>query len=1397
MACWTLAATTCRRTCCVGAGAGLRLVALAVLAVVAAALSAAPPALAVDGNGGGSNDPVYLLNAMYSLDPFMANDAKALWLGIDAALYASGYKTANGRPIKIVDPDPKVDSSNITAVVRKALEDYPTLLGVIGPFLDPLMWSVLETAAFRDMDLMFLGPFTGSSAVRVWSDSVYYMRAEPRTEITVMLTHILKTIRARRTAFMYLTGVQFGDSEYQMVRAVFASFSLEPPALYSAPHSMTDSAVDMTVFDAMANTYPQVIILWGMPGRQVAEFLRVVLTDPRTSSAYIMTCFPLQRMAFQVYYDLAMAGKLTPVDGQLMSSANTLPVSYANVQHVELFRAEMGKYMEQTGRVDASLWADEAKAVREYGPWGHEPPSSDSAADVRRFFNEHPSSTQLMFAGWLPGKVIMQTLDQPLWITDRRAYVTGLFDQNRYIISEDYVLGDYGAPCTPVAAFLGAVCYCNQGGRAAILQHLHKASWTFSSRSAFNYAQSVCYLKNIAVSKPLSALTLNFSDFPKLTAAAARMRTVIQNAVDGSGLDFAAFNPAMLNATQATGQGILDRELLNYTVDVITGPLLRSIDVNGTLVISPVFNRPSIVVPKSNYLFLMPTLEQEMYVLYSRMAVVTAVTSISAGVNLVLHEYSSASVRDITALGVKTAATFNLPDPSTAGISPGASVATSLAPDKINFVLGITEDDVGVIASFLVANPSAIAVISFCDLAHSYDSLVAAFSVMPTSVQARLMSFTSLPLWSDTSESALEASPLMRLFTTIFPDPASHTPSLLRNFLSIAFIQAVAYEKGGVVNSTSLQERVYTHGTINAHSMSLGPFQWSCTTTASGDDCIYENYGAQSIVMLSVQRMLDPRVPPLTAPMTPSLVYRPRVASSALTPAERNGIIAGVVLLVVASIAAVGLLLYCCMDNRDNDAAPKDGDEPVTLVFTDIESSTALWAALPQLMADAIVAHHRVIRQLIAKHGCYEVKTIGDSFMIACKSAHSAVRLACEIQTKLLGHDWGTVSIDAAYREFELARADADDDYVPPTARLSEEEYAAVWCGLRVRVGVHTGLCDIRYDEVTKGYDYYGDAPNMAARTEAVANGGQVVATETAWWALSNEERAGAAHTAMGRQGLRGVPFAVEMFQMDAVPGRRHAALRTEIEAILPDETATETASSAAGALLSSVGTMSGPAAGIALVLTSCFAPYPVAQRVRELQPLLSKWGVGAPPRSRAVSEEDYCQGLMNRLALRIATVSQARQRMGNGGAVVAGDMPDVGAGGALNPLVGGGGCGAGGAAPRPSGMTAPPRSEEPSAMRESRLFRRAPLGVLPASRAPASKKESCSASTIGWRDDVMPFTGPASRRASEERNARRASGSMSDEVIVVRMPRGLGWPRHPNMVEPCSGHAGGEASLE
>ncbi|RNF02102.1 receptor-type adenylate cyclase, partial [Trypanosoma conorhini] len=262
----------------------------------------------------------------------------------------------------------------------------------------------------------------------------------------------------------------------------------------------------------------------------------------------------------------------------------------------------------------------------------------------------------------------------------------------------------------------------------------------------------------------------------------------------------------------------------------------------------------------------------------------------------------------------------------------------------------------------------------------------------------------------------------------------------------------------------------YDNVVVTADDMYYGPFVDDTACNTAGDAECGVNYGATLLSVWSFARALDPAVPVLFPPMTPSMKYVEPVAGG-LTTLQLLGIIVGCVAVLLLLLALLLVLLYRRRESRKNANAPKEPTDPVTLVFTDIESSTALWAACPELMPDAVATHHRLIRALIAKYRCYEVKTIGDSFMIACKSVFAAVQLVRELQQVFVQHDWGTGALDEAYRKFEEGRAEEDaEGYVPPTARLDAAVYRQHWNGLRVRVGVHTGLCDIRRDEVTKGY---------------------------------------------------------------------------------------------------------------------------------------------------------------------------------------------------------------------------------------------------------------------------------------------------------------------------------------
>ena len=110
---------------------------------------------------------------------------------------------------------------------------------------------------------------------------------------------------------------------------------------------------------------------------------------------------------------------------------------------------------------------------------------------------------------------------------------------------------------------------------------------------------------------------------------------------------------------------------------------------------------------------------------------------------------------------------------------------------------------------------------------------------------------------------------------------------------------------------------------------------------------------------------------------------------SAMEPLPQSAPACGIAVLIVASACFV----YFNTTRKDNRNAPADPSKPFTIMFTDIQASTMLWAALPQRMGKAIDLHHATIRKLIRAHNGYEVKTIGDAFMIAFTSASDALDL--------------------------------------------------------------------------------------------------------------------------------------------------------------------------------------------------------------------------------------------------------------------------------------------------------------------------------------------------------------------------------------------------------------------
>jgi len=130
----------------------------------------------------------------------------------------------------------------------------------------------------------------------------------------------------------------------------------------------------------------------------------------------------------------------------------------------------------------------------------------------------------------------------------------------------------------------------------------------------------------------------------------------------------------------------------------------------------------------------------------------------------------------------------------------------------------------------------------------------------------------------------------------------------------------------------------------------------------------------------------------------------------------------------------------------------------VTFLLTDVEGSTRLWEAVPQVMRAAIARHYEVLDEAISCHG--GVRPVeqgeGDSVVAAFARASDAVAAATDVQ------------------------------------RVFAREAWPAGAALRVRIALHTGEA-LRRD----AGNYFGQAIIRCARLRAIAHGGQTVVSHT------------------------------------------------------------------------------------------------------------------------------------------------------------------------------------------------------------------------------------------------------------------------------------------------------------
>ncbi|GFH10975.1 guanylate cyclase domain-containing protein [Haematococcus lacustris] len=165
---------------------------------------------------------------------------------------------------------------------------------------------------------------------------------------------------------------------------------------------------------------------------------------------------------------------------------------------------------------------------------------------------------------------------------------------------------------------------------------------------------------------------------------------------------------------------------------------------------------------------------------------------------------------------------------------------------------------------------------------------------------------------------------------------------------------------------------------------------------------------------------------------------------------------------------------------------PAAGDK-ATLVITDVQGSSKLWETLPAVVVEASMKlHDDLVRRLALGSSGYEWATEGDSFLLCFHSPQAAITFSTQLQgllgllTRQPGKEVSNTTFSFCEEEDGMKQASVADHKESPEQwqprldqvrvgwqRLCElykevevEAPAAltVLAGLRVRVGLHTGL---------------------------------------------------------------------------------------------------------------------------------------------------------------------------------------------------------------------------------------------------------------------------------------------------------------------------------------------------
>ena len=1004
---------------------------------------------------------------------------------------------ANGHLLRLLSYDDMYNASRTIENCGRLLSN-PNISALVG-FTGTehvIAASTMSTAA----KVPFIGGNTGIEAIRSpFNPYIVNLRSGYNDEVIAMVKYLVEVKRLKRVSIVYQND-SFGLPAFQTATAAMARMKL----YFVAAHPFNAAQVYTQDFTKLA--------------------FEILVSDPQgvvtiAPSAYTLNMFYAVRMI--TMRDIAVA------TGSWHADAVRQYVVYNKVP------ASIYDNMYYQTQVVPSPWSTTSPIVSLY-------------RSAMLAYDSASTLDYLSLEGFMLGKFLVDIAwrarnTTPAAILEA-VYTTKMFELG------ELTAGPFSQTCyfdsNPTASTRTSLCNCNQGMRfIAVSRITTQYNWVIAAPDTMPPITQ-CFSPVDVVSRPVVLAAVTAADVNVSAAAGIASSALIASSTYATTIVTISVNTSLPSNTSVSQLLSLGNETILMGAVQLGAPL----PVQSEYPYFKLFSQPVEIGAKftRNVIHVLSTIEQEMFVNAKHIARVENGTIV-----FLLHRDSYGA--DAVSMVQRSLQSFgrSLDGEVAFGQHQSLEAALKTLPDVCSLiVVGISNGtEMQLLIDHLTLHKFALCYLPFSDVSLYWRAL--SLNDRCQTLPSRVFFSTGLPHWT------ADSTDFVTQYRKKLASSDTTHPMVMVGYLLARFCDFVNSRAEGNSDPDTFVDNTYRSSVVALDDLTLGPFvDTQCTDT----DCLC-NIGPRVVRTLRISSIAD------GTQAEASVRFSTCTVEYALPQAKGVNLALIIPLSTIVPLLIVGLgLAFCRRKNgRDNSCAPTNPKNPFAVVFTDIESSTMLWGRYPAVMAKAIDDHHDIIRAAIKRHNMYEVKTIGDSFMVVAQSADDGMRFAEDVQRQLFLHNWGTSLIDEFYvRVDETTMHHKRSNLKPNTDRVSEENdvnvppchhegsvkllidppnhkrasfdqnstYESCWNGIRVRIGLNFGRGEIRFDEISQGYDFYGPVVNEAARIEAVGHGGQTVTVAEYLSAASGVDMSALQIKQLGVHTLRGVERPVTLVQV-------------------------------------------------------------------------------------------------------------------------------------------------------------------------------------------------------------------------------------------------------------------------